>query len=335
MSVDMPVDMPVREPLAGHTVLRSDSVDEVRDVSGRLFTPHRLDVAEKSAGLDTLLNAVQLGGVTLGYVRYGAAVRILVEEMLGSYQVNIPFSGRMAISGHRAAFVSTAARPAVMLPGRRYAGRWTADCEQLAVNLDRATLETELERQLGRPVVPPVRFHFAMDLRHPLTQSWLAAVRLVTAECERSGSLVRHPRAVRHVESLLATGLLLGQPHNYSAALFAPHPTSGPRAVKQAMDIMEARPEQPLTTSDLATAVGVSVRALQEGFRRYVGIPPMSYLREIRLARVHAELAASPPGSVTVTEVACRWGFVHLGRFAAAYQRKYGVLPSQSLQSPV
>jgi AraC-like DNA-binding protein len=47
---------------------------------------------------------------------------------------------------------------------------------------------------------------------------------------------------------------------------------------------------------------------------------------------VREELKASGPDSVTVTQVAGRWGFVHLGRFASAYRRKFGESPSATLR---
>ncbi|MQA86400.1 MAG: helix-turn-helix domain-containing protein [Streptosporangiales bacterium] len=325
---------PPREPLAGHEVLRSSRLDEVREAGARLFAPHHLTLLGRDARLDTRLNAVQIGSVTIGWVRYGAGVRIVVDEMAGSYQVNVPLTGRMEISSAGETITSTSARPALLLPGGSYVGRWSDECEQLAVNVDRAALETELEHLLGRPVAAPIRFEFGMDLGDPTAQSWLTALRLVVSESERPGSLVQDPRAARHIEHLLTTGLLLSQPHNYSSALLEPQPTPGPRAVRQAIEVIESNLDQPLTAPDLASAVGVSVRALQEGFRRYVGVPPMSYLREMRLARVHEELAtAEPDSSLTVTSVACRWGFLHLGRFAGAYQKKYGVLPSQTLHA--
>jgi transcriptional regulator GlxA family with amidase domain len=94
---------------------------------------------------------------------------------------------------------------------------------------------------------------------------------------------------------------------------------------------MQAHPDHPFTTATLAEIAGVSVRTLQEGFRRHLGISPTDYLRQVRLACVHRDLRHSEPTQITVTEIAYRWGFAHLGRFAGAYRAKYGVPPSYTL----
>ena len=98
------------------------------------------------------------------------------------------------------------------------------------------------------------------------------------------------------------------------------------------MEMIEADPER-LSVTDLASAVGVSVRGLQEGFVRHVGMSPMTYLRDVRLARAHRDLVAADPELITVASAARPWGFSHLGRFAASYQKKYGVLPSETLDA--
>jgi len=83
----------------------------------------------------------------------------------------------------------------------------------------------------------------------------------------------------------------------------------------------------------LAGLAGVSVRGLQQGFRDYLGITPLEYLREVRLARARDDLlAADPEADVSVTEVAYRWGFGHLARFAGYYRHRYGELPSETLR---
>jgi transcriptional regulator GlxA family with amidase domain len=74
------------------------------------------------------------------------------------------------------------------------------------------------------------------------------------------------------------------------------------------------------------------VRSLQEGFRQHVGVSPMAYLRRVRLEHAHAELSEPRDGQRSVAAVAHRWGFGHLGRFAAAYRERYGVSPSDTLR---
>jgi transcriptional regulator GlxA family with amidase domain len=56
----------------------------------------------------------------------------------------------------------------------------------------------------------------------------------------------------------------------------------------------------------------------------------MKFLREQRLLRVHRELS-EPCDSTTVTDVALKWGFCHLGRFSWYYSDQFGEKPSDTL----
>ena len=96
------------------------------------------------------------------------------------------------------------------------------------------------------------------------------------------------------------------------------------------MTAIEEDPSRPWSPADLAEIAGVSVRRLQQGFREYVGQTPFHYLHDVRLERAHADLVNSGP-STTVTDIALRWGIMHMGRFAADYRRKYGRAPSHTL----
>jgi transcriptional regulator GlxA family with amidase domain len=81
----------------------------------------------------------------------------------------------------------------------------------------------------------------------------------------------------------------------------------------------------------MAEYAGVSSRSLFTGFRRYRNTSPMTYLKEIRLRRVNEELQRLSSGSDTVTAVAFRWGFSHLGHFTTDYKRRFGESPSETL----
>jgi transcriptional regulator GlxA family with amidase domain len=58
----------------------------------------------------------------------------------------------------------------------------------------------------------------------------------------------------------------------------------------------------------------------------------MADRRNVRLDRAHADLLSGPTDT-SVSDVATRWGFTHLGRFADQYRRKFGVLPSETARS--
>ena len=79
--------------------------------------------------------------------------------------------------------------------------------------------------------------------------------------------------------------------------------------MRTAIDIIEAGAHLPLTISALARQCHVSVRTLQEGFRRHVGMSPMAYVRAVRLRRAHRDLRSPDPSQITVAAIAHRWGF--------------------------
>lgn len=103
--------------------------------------------------------------------------------------------------------------------------------------------------------------------------------------------------------------------------------------VRLACRFMQANAHLDIGLSEIAQAARLSSRGLQHAFKKQVGMSPLAYLRTVRLARAHNELRASNPGEkATVNEIARRWHFTHLSRFAARYQEKYGHYPAETLR---
>jgi AraC-like DNA-binding protein len=102
---------------------------------------------------------------------------------------------------------------------------------------------------------------------------------------------------------------------------------------RAAVEFMIANAHRPMGTDEIAAAAGISLRTLQAAFRREYDVTATDYLRSIRLDRVRQELQDAEPGLATVAEVARRWGFTHLGRFAASYATRFGEYPSVTLAS--
>ncbi|MEU8659079.1 helix-turn-helix transcriptional regulator, partial [Actinoplanes philippinensis] len=99
------------------------------------------------------------------------------------------------------------------------------------------------------------------------------------------------------------------------------------------LDAISTEPERAFTVGELAAIAGMSIRSLQSGFRRHVGSAPMTYLQQVRLTRAHEALRTGDPAVITVADVAHRWGFAHLGRFASAYRKRFGESPSETLRT--
>ncbi|MBR0717743.1 AraC family transcriptional regulator [Bradyrhizobium liaoningense] len=118
-------------------------------------------------------------------------------------------------------------------------------------------------------------------------------------------------------------------PNSFAHRLERTPEAAMPKQVKDAVDFMYANLHQPLTLGGIAEAVGVSGRSLQAGFRRFLDTSPLAYLRELRLEAVHMELRR-PENFLQVHEVALKWGFTHMGRFAVQYRAAFGVSPSET-----
>jgi AraC-like DNA-binding protein/TolB-like protein len=104
-----------------------------------------------------------------------------------------------------------------------------------------------------------------------------------------------------------------------------------PRDLKQALDRLTAEPERGWTLASLAAACGVAPRTLQKHFRRFLDCTPLEFVRDLRLDRARQQLLWEPTVA-SVTDVAARCGFNHLGRFAAWYHERYGESPSATLR---
>ena len=323
-------------PLRWATNIRSatNDRDEAERIVTELYLPNRLDLSRGSARLGMEVAGLRLGALTVGRLSYGRGVRLRTADA-ENFHVNIPLRGRVrSRSGTSEPVTTGLGEGLVFSPEAPAEMSWSDDSEQLCLMIPRACLEAELEQLLGRSLRGRLVFDFAADLQSPLGRRWRTVLDLLVDELDHPTDVGRNPRMGRHVEGLVMDGLLLGQPHNNSDDAIGGGPVRVGAAIKHAADLLEERPSEPWTTVRLATEVHLSVRALQEGFRRDLDTTPMTYLRQVRLRRAHESLREADPDTATVGAIAGGLGILHLGRFAAAYRNAFGEAPSDTLNRP-
>jgi transcriptional regulator GlxA family with amidase domain len=91
--------------------------------------------------------------------------------------------------------------------------------------------------------------------------------------------------------------------------------------------IARANLETPARVTDLCRIAEVNRRTLSRAFRAVRDTTPHHYLQALRLGEVKRVLS-SEGGSVT--QVAMRFGFRELGRFAMQYRKAFGESPSET-----
>jgi AraC-like DNA-binding protein len=252
---------------------------------------------------------------------------------LGAYHVDVPLTGELAWQQARRPAIATPARAGVFQPvGDTTLHRWSADCRLFAVKIERTALESQLEILLDAPVHTPVMLDSEFDPTSGAGLSWSRLVQLLAAESREPAGLLHSAGSAEYLQQSVIAGLLaLASPRYREATGYGMRGWT-PRTVKRVLDAMHDAPASPFTMAALAAIAGVSARALQEAFRRHVGMPPMTYLRNLRLGQAHRALRAAESDAVTVAQVAHEAGFVHLVRFAAAYRARYGMSPSRTLR---
>jgi len=314
----------------GVATVSTRDLDQAHAYIDQVFTPHRL-VIDSSAGLHFDLRYAQSARVTVGYLTYGAHVVVDVPPPEACYHVTLPVRGACVVGQRRELALAQAGRCAAMLsPDEPLTVQWEPDTVQYIVKVPKTSLEAQLARLIGRPVQQPVQFTLGFDLGTGGGQALAASVPFLWTELARPGGIATMPLAREHLEFAILSQLLAVIPHNYSALLTEDGTPARRRHIQRVIDLIQAHPEEALTSAHLAAAAGVTERALQLAFQKEVGMSPAAYVRSVRLDRVHAELC-SGAGGATVTEVAARWGFLHPSRFAQQYRQRFGVLPSQTL----
>jgi AraC-like DNA-binding protein len=315
---------------AGRTaIVRSKDRDEACELVAPFFTAHSLDVVGPAADLRVLLRARSTASITIADLRYGTDV-VLRPERIQYYKINIPLRGSSLSALGSVEFESFPGRGAVLPPTEAFTMRWSSDLDLFAVRINTGAIERTIEAVLGYPPDEMVRFTVAFDTTSSAWRRWLRSVAMLQeALDEGAPDLV-----IRPLEELIIGQLLAAQPHNFTDRLDGSPRPARPLTLRRVIERIEADPASPHTVADLAIVAGTSARSLQAAFAEHFGMGPTAYLRRVRLSRAHQDLQAATPGSgESVADIAYRWGFGHVPRFAAAYRERYSVQPSQTLRS--
>jgi AraC-like DNA-binding protein len=208
-----------------------------------------------------------------------------------------------------------------------------SDTDAITIRLPQTAIDRVAQERLEADGA--VRFGGLLPVSLAAALRWRQLSVFVNRELTSVDSLADKPLVEAQLADFVAATALTTFPNS---ALHSEEPPprsyAASSAIRRAVSFIDANADQPITSTDIAEAAGISTRALQYGFARYYDTTPTAYLRRVRLERVHRDLQTTDPAlGRTVEAIAARWGFGHGASFGSFYRTNYGESPSQTLRA--
>jgi AraC-like DNA-binding protein len=307
--------------------------DEAIDLIGAALWPHRLKVHDGGSTEVARYSALELGDCALVHVQYGRDVEIdagciadffLVKSVLATGEgAWLRCGTRTVASSPRRLMVTSTATPTSI--------RMTSACRHLTTRISRAAVERRLVETLGRPLTHPLEFDIDAPVDGDFGRAWVELLMHVCHLSATAPRVLENPQVRAQYARTLIELLVHAGPHSYSQVLQDATPRATPRHVRRACEYIHAHLSGLLSVVEIAHAIGVTPRTLQNGFRQALGLTPAEYIRRARLQALHAALLRADP-SASVTELMTAHGIANFGRYARYYRQQYGVPPSTTLR---
>ena len=315
-----PTPVPL-EALRSQRLFNSADMDETRDLISRILQPHEMTPLGGSRRQPAHMDYIDLCETCIGALHFGEA-QIEVEQMEDFHLIIFCIAGTATAVCEQREYPMSGTSAFVSNPGQSFSARFSPDCEQLVVKIDRGFLRSHSD---GRTVTLPNQ----LDLRAPRLRSWLSSLDALANDPALLEMLRESPRLAADYKAVLANLLLTGA-GPAAAGPMAAGAGPVPAVLRRAESYIADHVRDAICLDDIATAAGVPVRTLLHIFRQFRATSPMQFVKQQRLQIARARLNAPRPED-TVSLIAYESGFTHLSRFAADYAAQFGEKPSETM----
>ena len=189
-----------------------------------------------------------------------------------------------------------------------------------------------LEREMGRVALQNALAHHFVHLPPQAAARLRSVARNALRAFREHPELEHAPLACESLRSQLVEHLVMALRSAGAPEKRGRDTDDRLHAARLAEDFALQNLDKRIGIPDLVQQAGVSERTLRTAFQDRYGHGPKAHLTVLRLNAARARLLTEDPGT-SIAEIATRCGFWHLGRFAAAYRRHFGELPSETLRN--
>ena len=311
--------------------LETNVLDEAARAVTRAWIPHKMEFITRGEPFNFRINFIQHTQISIGFVTQRGRLRIKAAPNRSSYFLRLRFGG--SCDHHLAGQVVPLSKDWTVVQSLQDSAETVTDeyLQILGLAIEETAVNCELEKILNHRLGERVKFAPGMNMRTILGSAFRRdAVRLFLEVDKKPRGYTGAGLGIKQLEQSILSLLIEGHRHNYTRLLHR-GTLAAPWQVRQVEEFIRENAHVPLSLGDLCANVGINARTLQLSFHKHRNCSPMQFLRAVRLERVHAELLTSE-AQTSVSATAARWGFLHWGRFAAEYRKRFGETPSTTLR---
>lgn len=270
------------------------------------------------------LNHRKLADLDLARISYGGSVRVTSVALETVYHLQVLLQGNCLWRGHKREQHLVPGELLLINPDDPVDLTYSDDCEKFILKVPVSVLESVCDEQRWQRPASGIRFlrnHYRLDELEGFTN----LLAMICQEAEASDPLLR---VQEHYAQIIGSKLISLMSTNVSRECLSAPNISFERIV----DYIDRNLKRDLPAEHLAAQASMSPRSLYTLFERQLGVTPMQYIRQRKLARIHACLSDPSCPVRNLTELALDYGFLHLGRFSESYRQQFGELPSQTFK---
>lgn len=314
--------------LGNHMLLASHDAEEVRSRVAALLNDHILEPG--GGALAARLHGVQADTLSLWRLEYGEAVSVKETRPGGEFLiVQLPLTGAVTVQCDEGQWSVRPGSGLIMPSNVPHQLSWEAGAAQIILKVPLQRLHEQYRGLTGTTTLGPLRFNREIALDATDGEQWSALLRYF---CEQ----VAQPHALswlkaKTAEEALIRHLLCAQSAALHDHFLGEESIQVPQRLQRARAYIQAHLADDMTLDDIARYSNTSPRTLTRMCRLQYGVSPMQLVRDLRLDQIRQALIQGTVDN-SVSEIALRWGYAHLGRFAAAYRQRFGEAPHDTLQ---
>ena len=277
------------------------------------------------------MNAVSLGRNSLNYNRFGIDTETIsgpyIDDTFFVIGIGVPTTiyynnERQVISPQKAAIIGSTEQIKVERPEKS---------EVLILRVSSSDIWQHFEKLMAKHHRGSLVFNRSIDMNNGPGAMFKRLLEYLINELGYNEMILKNTDLRKSYDEILLNALL-ALPHNQLEKLKADrHYQVTPGLVRRAEEYIRAHVNEAITISDLLQTCGCSRSVLFSAFRKARGYTPMGFLTEQRLQCAREKLLKSNFEN-SVISIAFDCGFINLSRFSQYYRKRFGELPSVTLQ---